>query len=144
MMKYLCLVVILTTCLARGGELSIRQESNTYLTLDIPSEWKLEVVAGKEGEMQMSLRGAANGTNIYVPLFAYWGGLDPRQWVGTNVVTKYKTGSCNWLVRKADGRKELWMIAQGKTYIIDAVTPLDCDGETLALLLNCLNTIKPK
>lgn len=122
----------------------MRQATNKYLTMTMPSSWNLEVVAGKEGQMQMSLHYATSGTNTFITLFAHWNGLDPRKWMGTNSMTQYKIGSCDYFVSNVDGRKEMSMIAEGRTFIVNAIVPLDADPETLSLLLNCLGTMKPK
>jgi len=142
-MKMLFALLILVTVCASAENVPMRQTTNEYFTITMPSDWSLDMAGGKEGEMQMSLRFAVGGTTNVLPVFAYWDGLDPRKWVGTNVVSHYTVGSCEYFVKKADRQKELWMITQGKTFIVNAVLPLELDGETLSVLLNCLHTVKP-
>lgn len=143
-MKKTFLVLMLVAGLVRGESISMNPVTNQYLTVTIPKDWRFDVVAGKAEEMQMSLWIPYDNGSKLISLFAYWGSLDPRQYVGTNIVSTYTLGNSNYYLSNQNGLKNLQVITQGQKYAISTIIPLDLKPETLALLLNALGTLKPK
>jgi hypothetical protein len=143
-MKKTLLLLMLFAGLVRGEVISMTHATNNYLTVTIPKDWTFDVVAGKEEEMQMSLWIPHDGGKTLISLFAYWGSLNPRQYVGTNIVSTYTLGNSDYFLSNQNGLKKLQGITQGQKYAISTTIPLDLKPETLALLLNSLGTLKPK
>ena len=139
MKKYFAFAVLIAS-IAYGETIPTRQISNIYLTMTIPATWTLEIVAGKEGEMQMSLRIPSR----MVPIFADWDGLDPREWHGNNPLTRYTMSGRDYFIRQQQEGKEMWVVRTGPSYTISAKVPFDLAPDDLSLLLNAVNTIEPK
>jgi len=142
-MKALITALVLVSLLAHGKDIASQQITNEYMSITIPLKWTLEVVGGKDGEMQMSLRPLDYGQPS-VSVFAYWNGLDPRKWVGSNVVSQYTLDKHEYFVKRENGKKNLQIIVSGKKYTISTTLHMKMDEEMFALLLNSLNTVKPK
>lgn len=139
-MKPYFAITILIASIAYGETIPTQQITNKYLTMTAPATWTLTIVAGKEGEMQMSLRIPSR----IVPIFAYWDGLDPREWYSNNPLMHYSMSGRDYFIRQPQEEKEMWVIRTGPSYIIAAKVPFDLAPENLTLLLNSMNTIEPK
>ena len=133
-------IAVLIAGIACGETIPTQQITNQYLTMTAPATWTLTIVAGKEGEMQMSLRIPSR----IVPLFAYWDGLDPREWYSNNPLMHYSMSGRDYFIRQPQEEKEMWVIRTGPSYIIAAKVPFDLAPDDLTLLLNSVNTIEPK
>ena len=139
-MKIFFAIAVLIASIAYGETIPTQQITNKYLTMTVPATWTLEIVAGKEGEMQMSLRIPSR----MVPIFAYWDGLDPREWHGNNPLARYTMSGRDYFIRQQQEGKEMWVVRTGSSYIISATVPFDLAPDDLSLLLNAVNTIEPK
>ena len=139
-MKPYFAIAVLIASIAYGETIPTQQITNKYLTMTAPATWTLEIVGGKEGEMQMSLRIPSR----FVPIFAYWDGLDPREWFSNNPLMRYSMSGRDYFIRQPQEEKEMWVIRTGPSYIIAAQVPFDLAPDDLTLLLNSMNTIEPK
>ena len=139
-MKTYFAIAVLIASIAYGEPIPTRQVTNEYLTMTIPSSWELKVVAGKFGEMQMHLR-IHEAPLCLAFMYAYWDGLDPRDWFGNN---RYTMSGRDYFIRQPESGKELQVVRTGPRYIISATVPFNLEPEDLTLLLNSVNTIEPK
>ncbi|HBA86329.1 MAG TPA: hypothetical protein DCZ95_19790 [Verrucomicrobia bacterium] len=143
MRTYLTIILLLAG-IAYGETISMIQVDNEYFTMVVPSSWILEVAGGKEGQMQLSLRFGDQGVKRTVSLFAHWDGLDPRRWVGTNVLSHYSIAKREYFLKQVHEKRELEIIVLGTNFIVSATIPFDLKDETFALLLNSVNTMEAK
>mgnify|MGYP003590338691 CR=1 FL=1 len=139
-MKTYFAIAVLIASIAYGEPIPTRQVTNEYLTMTIPSSWELKIVAGKPGEMQMYLR-IHEEPLCMTFIYAYWDGLDPRDWFGNN---RYTMSGRDYFIWQPKAEKELQVVRTGPSYIISATVPFNLGPEDLSLLLNSVNTIEPK
>jgi hypothetical protein len=144
-MKKTLMLLMLIASITHGETIPMAQITNVYLTITMPSSWSLEIAGGKERQMQMSIRIPSDtGGKRPISMFAQWDGLDPRKWVGTNVVAKYSLGNRDFFIRSTNGTNDMEIVTQGEKYAISATVPLALEPETLGLLLNSLATMKAR
>lgn len=143
-MNLLLTTMILVTSHGLAGTIITKESQNNYFTMSIPESSSVSEVGGKPGEMQIQLSFHGKHTDKAIFIFAYWDGLDPRRFVGTNVVTQYSLDGRDYYLKSKGSEEELEMILSGQKYHISVNVPLVLEKDDLALLLGTLATLKPK
>jgi hypothetical protein len=135
-----CFVVSLNHVWA-AERLTLTALENDYLEAQIPTAWSFQVVGGKDGEMQMSLWIPSDETAVHLSLFAYWGALDPYNYITPGYAVEYSIADKHYY-HYPDGA--ISVIIQGEQFRISLDLSQDLPDRVRLILLTIIPAIRAK
>ena len=138
-MKIILLILTSLTLLCNASEEKFKDVSNQYLSASIPNNWSLEVVSGKDGETQLSIKAIIDKKEYHISSFAYWGNLDPKKFINPNNESFYRIQNKHYYQYKS---AKTCIIITGKKYKISFDLEHDLPIKLKIKLLNIINTLK--
>jgi hypothetical protein len=121
--------------------LTLIHVENEYVEAQMPTQWSFQVVGGKDGEMQMSVWIPYDETSHNLFLFAYWGALDPHNYLNNAYAVEYSIGDKQYY-HETNGAVS--MIVNGERYGVYIDIPDTIPEPLKSVILTVMNTIQAK
>ena len=111
------LYLLLLMCYSVFGADTNLLIDNKYFNFLLPEKWTVEEIAGKDGEMMLSVHEDNYGEKKTVAyIFANWGDLDPNHYLLGDFINYNGT---KWVLNKdPNGKLQWWGIKSGEKYIL--------------------------
>lgn len=133
------------------ASIQMKQVTNEFLSITIPADWRLDT------DIEDKMRPEVRHMSLCLPhedgrkLVSLWASsslpkgvmIHPR-FLNLGADACYTLNEIWYFLYSQNGEKHLQVITEGDTYYVTAIIPLRSKPETLALVLNSLQTMKPK